>query len=485
MTRLSLAKDLKSALKGADFVLVVAPKKTLDKKRLPKLLPPKAQKTLGDLGKLVSPGDLGASMSSLTFGTPGWVAAGALPDTLSRYNAPSRAEAITKVVSGASFGDAKKPAIIVILDDEAHHVAAANAVGRALPIFNARSKGRRAVRAQLAMVDTSGDFITPSPIAREVLRCSRESAELVDSPPTDMNPRELAERAIGFLEGANVSIETIVGDALLERRLGGIHGVGRAAVEAPRLLIATYEPENSTSKKHIALVGKGVTFDTGGLHIKPRGSMETMKCDMGGAAAVLGAFRVLVKTGCPHKVSLLMCLAENSVDSRSFKPDDILTLHSKRTVEINNTDAEGRLLLGDGVSYAARELKATHVINAATLTGAQMIATGAAHAAVVSNDGDLEKHFVESGFATGDLVHPLIFAPELYKQEFSSKVADMKNSVKNRANAQSSCAAQFVYNHIEDTKVGWVHIDLAGPSFRGERGTGFGVALISDAVRRL
>ncbi len=483
MTRLSLAKDLKGALKGADYVLVVAPKKVFDKKRLPKLLPPKAQKTLSDLGKAVSPGDLGASLSSLTQGTPAWVAAGAVPDTLSRYNSPSRAEAISKVVNGASFGDAKKPTIIVVLDDEAHAVAAANAVGRALPTFSARTKNGRTPRAQLALVNASGEFITPSATAREVLRCARESAELVDSPPTDMNPRALAERAAALLDGTKVEIETIVGDALLERRLGGIHGVGRAAVEAPRLLIATYDPGGS--KKHVALVGKGVTFDTGGLHIKPRGAMETMKCDMGGAAAVLGAFRVLVKTGCPHKVSLLMCLAENSVDSRSFKPDDILTMHSKRTVEINNTDAEGRLLLADGVSYAARELKATHVINAATLTGAQMIATGQAHAGLVSNDADLERLFVDAGYASGDLVHPLIFAPELYKQEFASKVADMRNSVKNRANAQSSCAAQFVYNHIEDTKVGWVHIDLAGPAFRGERGTGFGVALIAEAVSRL
>ena len=263
--------------------------------------------------------------------------------------------------------------------------------------------------------------------------------------------------------------------------MGGIHAVGRAAVAAPRMIIASYVPRGG-SKTHVALVGKGVTFDTGGLHIKPRGGMESMKCDMGGAAAVLGAFLVLVKADTPHPVSLILCLAENAVGPSSYKPDDVLDMHSGKTVEINNTDAEGRLLLADGVSYAARALEADVVIDAATLTGAQLIATGMQHAAVMTNDAELETLALDAGKRSGDLAHPLPFAPEFFKPEFKSEVADMKNSVKNRANAQSSCAGQFVYNHLEDTPVRWGHIDLAGPAFRGERGTGFGVALISRMV---
>ena len=235
----------------------------------------------------------------------------------------------------------------------------------------------------------------------------------------------------------------------------------------------------------MALVGKGVTFDTGGLHLKGRGSMEGMKCDMGGAAAVFGAFRVLADSGVPMQVSLLLCLAENAIGPASYKPDDILTLHSGKTVEINNTDAEGRLLLADGLSWAARSLGATVLFNAATLTGAQLVATGANHAAVVSNDADLEELLVEAGRASGDLVHPLPFAPEFYQAEFKSPVADMRNSVKNRANAQSSCAAQFLWSHIDDTDVRWGHVDLAGPAWQGDRGTGYGVSLLTEAVRRL
>jgi probable aminopeptidase NPEPL1 len=158
-------------------------------------------------------------------------------------------------------------------------------------------------------------------------------------------------------------------------------------------------------------------------------------------------------------------------------------------VEINNTDAEGRLLLADGVSWAARELGAEVIIDAATLTGAQLIATGLVHAAIISNDESTEQVFVDAGRRSGDLVHPLPFAPELYKQEFASKLADMRNSVGNRNNAQSACAAQFVWWHLFDAPAArslrWCHIDLAGPAFPRDRGTGFGVALIAEAVRRL
>jgi probable aminopeptidase NPEPL1 len=137
------------------------------------------------------------------------------------------------------------------------------------------------------------------------------------------------------------------------------------------------------------------------------------------------------------------------------------------------------------VSYAARVLKADVVIDAATLTGAQLIATGKLHAGLVSNDADLELLMIEAGRLSGDLVHPLPFAPELYKKEFASLVADMKNSVADRMNAQSSCAAQFVYWHIEDAGVKWAHVDLAGPAFPAGRGTGFGVGLLSETVRRI
>jgi len=281
-----------------------------------------------------------------------------------------------------------------------------------------------------------------------------------------------------------------VGDALRRAGFGGTWNVGRGATVPPRLLHLEHAPPRSVKKGKrppltVVLVGKGVVFDTGGLHIKPRGGMEGMKSDMGGAAAVVAAFRVLVRERLPFRLHCVTPLAENAVGPTAFRPDEILTLHSGKTVEINNTDAEGRLLLGDAVSYAARDLKADVVIDAATLTGAQLVSTGKRHAAIVSNRERLEAHAVRAGRASGDLVHPLLFAPEFYQSEFKSEMADMTNSVKDRNNAQSSCAAQFVYSHMQELDVPWLHIDLAGPAHVDNRGTGFGAALIAEVVRGL
>jgi probable aminopeptidase NPEPL1 len=376
---------------------------------------------------------------------------------------------------------------VLVLDDPGHALAAANAVARALPTFSRKNTPSK-LRAQVVAVTTDGEPIAIDEVVRETVEHSRRAAELVDMPPTELDPEALAKAARTMLKLPGVRIEEIAGDKLLRAGLRGIHAVGRAAVSAPRLVIATRKGDDPDGL-HVALVGKGITFDTGGLHIKPRGGMEGMKADMGGAAAMLGAFAVLARTGCPHTVSLLLCMAENANDAQSYKPDDILTLHSGKTVEINNTDAEGRLLLADGVSYAARELGVDVVIDAATLTGAQLIATGLTHAAVVSDDEALEQLAVQVGRATGDLTHPLPFAPELFAAEFDSPVADMRNSVANRSNAQSSCAAQFIYNHLCDApgakRRRWCHIDLAGPAFPKDRATGYGVALVSELVRRL
>jgi len=187
-------------------------------------------------------------------------------------------------------------------------------------------------------------------------------------------------------------------------------------------------------------------------------------------------------------VHALLCISENSVGPLSTRPDDIHTLLSGKTVEVNNTDAEGRLVLSDGVFYASRDLNPEYIIDIATLTGAQLIATGKNHASIYCNDDTLEQLAISTGKYTGDLTHPMPYCPEFYKPEFSSEVADMKNSVKDRTNAQVSCAGQFIGNHLESyLKAGgkWLHIDMAGPVEKGGRATGFGVALLHKLVKNL
>ena len=483
---ITFARELSAALAGARSVTVLAPAKRFGRRTLGRYLPEDQASLLADLASDTKPGDFGRCASTLTGARSGprKLVAGVLPDTVSRYNSPARAECIrraTKAIAGPG-----KHALIVVLDTPAHQLAAVNAVARALPTYSAQSKREQEpAKLQLITVDSKGEVVPVSASLRETARMTREAAHLVDMPPSDMGPESMAKRARALLEGLpRVQVRELAGKELSKQKLGGIEAVGRAASEAPRLLVATYQPAKR-SDRHLALVGKGISFDTGGLHLKPREAMLGMKGDMGGAAAVLGAFRVLAADDFPHRLSLLLCLAENAIGPGAFKPDDVLTLHSGKTVEINNTDAEGRLVLADGVSYAARVLGVDTIIDAATLTGAQLVATGLLHAAVVSNDDRLERTMVDAGRLSGDLVHPLPFAPELYKHEFKSPVADMRNSVKHRTNAQTSCAAQFIYWHIEDCDVTWAHVDLAGPAWIEDRGTGFGVALLSETLRRL
>jgi len=279
----------------------------------------------------------------------------------------------------------------------------------------------------------------------------------------------------------------ISGEDLKAGGYGFLYGVGQCAEEPPALVVLSHVPVGAA--KSVCVVGKGIVYDTGGLSLKTKDGMPGMKADMGGAAAALAAFEAAVTIGTGGQaLHLVLCLAENAIGSKAVRNDDVLTCLSGLTCEINNSDAEGRLVLADGVAHATsipsrlpglRESQQPDLlIDMATLTGAQLMATGKRHAAVVSNLEEVERAAVDAGRLSGDTVHPLPFVPEWYQAEFDSKVADMKNSVKDRSNAQASCAANFIYEHIhEDFKGGWLHVDLAGPAWSEERGTGFGVGL--------
>ncbi|MFT5733889.1 MAG: putative aminopeptidase NPEPL1 [Planctomycetota bacterium] len=498
MTRIRITKSLPSLLKGIDALLIIAPKSRFDDGSFLDALPEPVMRLALDLASDLDPGLTGIAAGTLTGDAPRKLAIGVLPDEVSRHNSPARAEAIRRVVAQSSTGKSGSAAILMVLDQEEHFPAAACGVARALPLFQlTRKKGAAPAGAKaeskpvpkLGIMAIGPDEapIAPPKWLQSVMDYSREAGRLVDTPPTDLNPKAFQDEAAKLLRGVTgLTRKAFVGDALLRAGLGGIHAVGRTALDEPRMLVFTYKPAAKTkAKKHIALVGKGVTYDTGGLSLKISGGMVGMKMDMGGAAAVLGAFCALVKGGAPCTVSAVICLAENAIGPAAYKNDDVIWMHSGKSVEINNTDAEGRLLLADGVSYAARKLKADIVIDIATLTGAQGVATGVLHGGLVADDGEIEATMIEAGRKSGDLVHPMPYAPEFYRSEFKSHIADMRNSVANRANAQASCAAEFVHWHMADTDARWVHVDMAYPAMRGGRATGFGVALLAQAVRDL
>jgi len=230
---------------------------------------------------------------------------------------------------------------------------------------------------------------------------------------------------------------------------------------------------------------KGVTYDTGGLSLKPKVGMCGMKHDMGGSAGLLGTFRAAVQLRLPVKLTLILAIVENAIGPAAVRNDDILTMKSGKTVEINNTDAEGRLILADCVSHASNLVEGVDVIlDMATLTGAASVTTGRKHAGVLAKTRAMEERVREAGLRTGDLAFPMLYAPELLRSEFASEVADMKNSVANRNNAQASCAGHFVESHIDEAYDGdWVHVDMAGPDSKDERATGYGVALVLGLLK--
>eukprot|EP00322_Chrysochromulina_rotalis_P001467 CAMPEP_0115851750 /NCGR_PEP_ID=MMETSP0287-20121206/12641_1 /TAXON_ID=412157 /ORGANISM="Chrysochromulina rotalis, Strain UIO044" /LENGTH=519 /DNA_ID=CAMNT_0003305789 /DNA_START=33 /DNA_END=1592 /DNA_ORIENTATION=+ len=452
---------------------------------------------------LVSLAEAGSSIEGATSqwmftaadGSPSTILAAVLPDACSRHASPVRPHAVTSLVKGST----KPTDLLVVLDDAAYAGGTACAIGRAYPIFSAKT--RRAgsadedddepptVRIGFATRDgpLRNDYVPYAAAAAGV----RRAARLVDLPPDKLTTTAFVGEAKAAMErltsqGRKVECEVISGEALRDGGYGGLWGVGKGAEEPPALVVLSHAPPDA--KETVCLVGKSIVYDTGGLSLKTKDGMPGMKSDCGGGAATLAAFEAAVEIGLPEGMALhlVLCIAENAIGPSALRNDDIITCLSGLTCEINNSDAEGRLVLADGVAHATAvparlpglEGQPDRVIDMATLTGAQLIATGKRHAAIVSNDERAEAAAVAAGRLSGDMVHPLPFAPEFHFPEFKSQVADMKNSVKDRSNAQSSCAATFIHEHLHpEYKGSWVHVDLAGPAWIEDRGTGFGVGL--------
>ncbi|XP_043978155.1 probable aminopeptidase NPEPL1 [Gambusia affinis] len=406
----------------------------------------------------------------------------ALPSRVSRHNSPASVHFLSRLIRSCLPGGSNR--CIVVVCERSDVFASACAVARAFPLFTRRSASSRRtekkhVTVEFVVVDSDGGLLDEA-----ALKCLssaadgvRLAARIVDTPCSEMNTDHFLDeiKAVGSELGITPVI--IRGEELKQRGFGGIYGVGKAAEHPPALAVLSHTPDGATQT--IAWVGKGIVYDTGGLSIKGKTTMPGMKRDCGGAAAILGAFKATIKQGFKDNLHAVFCLAENSVGPTATRPDDIHSLYSGKTVEINNTDAEGRLVLADGVVYASKDLSADIILDMATLTGAQGISTGKYHAAVMTNSEQWEVACVRAGRSSGDLAHPLVYCPELHFSEFTSAVADMKNSVADRENAQSSCAGLFIGSHLGFDWPGvWVHVDIASPVHAGERATGFGVALL-------
>jgi leucyl aminopeptidase len=286
--------------------------------------------------------------------------------------------------------------------------------------------------------------------------------DLVNEPSNHMTPTILAERAKKMAQEVGLKFEVFDGDKIRKLKMGAFWGVAQGSDEPPALIILRYEPAGAPEKPVLGLVGKAVTFDTGGISIKPADGMEKMKYDMAGGAAMLGVMRAIALLKPKVKITALICATENMPSGKAQKPGDIQTAMSGKTIEIINTDAEGRLVLADGLCYA-RQLGCTHLIDAATLTGAVVVALGYFNAGVFANDEKMYERFSKATAQAGEKFWRLPLDEE-YKESIRSNIADIINSGGRWGGAIT--AAMFLKEFAEDTP--WMHLDIAGTAWMEE-----------------
>jgi leucyl aminopeptidase len=312
--------------------------------------------------------------------------------------------------------------------------------------------------------------------------------DLANEPPNALYPETMLQRLIAELSPLGVKIRALSEDDMREKGMGALLAVAQGSAKKPYLVTMEWDGTGGRQKDlPIALVGKGVTFDTGGYSIKPAAGMDQMKFDMGGAAAVVGAIRSLAGRKAPVRIVGAVGLVENMISGNAYRPGDIVTSMAGKTIEINNTDAEGRLVLADVLTYVQREFKPAHIVDLATLTGACRVALGTAFAGVFSNDDDFAAAIMQAGAAVHERGWRMPLDDIFNRAMKDTPYADLVNAASIGGGA--STAAEFIKEFIEPG-VKWTHLDIAAmasgasghPTLPDKIGNGFGVRLLDRLI---
>jgi leucyl aminopeptidase len=406
---------------------------------------------------------------------------------------PERARVAAAIAAGqAARLRLTSLAIVVPEGDDQAELSAALVEGAVMASYrfdrfksdaDAEEEGEQASKPKLETLILVG----PAGIAEraEVARVTAEAAnrarELQNLPSNVVTPSYLAERALEIAATHDaVSTQVMDREEMVERGMGGLEAVSAGTDEPPKLITMRIEGEGPL----LAFVGKAVTFDSGGISIKPSGGMQEMKMDMSGGAAVIEAVAAIAELGLPVNLLAVVPSTENMPSGSAVKPGDIITQLNGKTVEVNNTDAEGRLILADALSHAT-EQGAERVIDLATLTGAVLVALGSTYAALVSNDDELAEQVFEAAERTGELAWRLPLHPE-FKELTKGTVADLTNAASKRK-AGTIYAASFLEEFVDGRP--WAHLDIAGTAwdvgreYAGKGPTGYGVRLLVELVR--
>jgi leucyl aminopeptidase len=312
-----------------------------------------------------------------------------------------------------------------------------------------------------------------------IVEAVTNTRDLINTPPSHLHPADIADVAVSLSEGLPLTVEVLDEEALVAGGYGGIAGVGAGAADPPRLVRMSYRPRNA--RLHIALVGKGITFDTGGYSMKPGASMLGMQADMSGAAAVINATVAIARLGLPITLTTYAACAENMVSGTAQRPTDVITIYGGKTVEVNNTDAEGRLVMADALVRSGED-KPDIVIDVATLTGAMVLALGHRTAGFFTEDDDLASAILDAAASAGEPFWRMPFLNHL-RSSLDSQVADLANVGERMGGA--SVAALFL-KEFAPKGVKWAHLDIAGPAFNeggpygvvGKGGAGFAVSTL-------
>jgi len=321
---------------------------------------------------------------------------------------------------------------------------------------------RKDQKIDAVTVVASGDKAALEKVANEaqiIGESQNFTRDLVNEPSNRMTPTILGDRAKKMSAEVGLKCEVYGADKIKELKMGAFWSVAQGSDEPPALIVMTYEPAGAPAKPVLGLVGKGITFDTGGISIKPADGMEKMKYDMAGGATMIGAMRAIALLKPKVKVIGIVCATENMPSGKAQKPGDVQIAMSGKSIEIINTDAEGRLVLADGLYYA-RQLGCTHLVDAATLTGAVVVALGFNNAGIFANDDDMYNRFKAANAKAGEKMWRLPLDDE-YKDQIRSSIADIMNSGGRWGGAVT--AAMFLKEFAEDTP--WIHLDIAGTAW--------------------
>ena len=361
----------------------------------------------------------------------------------------------------------KRKVAVVTPDDEPETVAAVAMATRLAAYSFGEFKSEPAKQVEtIAIVTTASELRDVVDRAEIVAASVAFARDLVNTPPNALAPADLVEAAKNAVADLPVKVKIWDEKALETDGCGGILGVGKGSSRLPRLARMTYKPRGA--KAHLALVGKGITFDTGGISIKPAANMDEMKADRSGAAAVIAAVQAIAALELPIAVTGWVPTAENMPSGTAQRPGDVLTTYGGKTVEVLNTDAEGRLILADALGMAVEE-SPDLIVDVATLTGAQRIALGSRTAGVMANDDDARAQVIDAADAAGEAMWPMPL-PEDLRASLDSATADIAN-IGDRLGGMLS-AGVFLKEFVPQGQP-WVHIDIAGPAYNEKAAYGY------------